>query len=156
MENKDLTIEEFQKFVVDSWHCTKKKRLTRQDILMLLMKKRSKGYGMRDDFIMCTGLGGETGEVLEVLKKNERDGKMNKDDLVLELGDVLYYLLMIAERHGITAQQIMRGNVGKLEGRHKSFHRQLKKFAKLELLLPSRSRSPLIMEHLVATPRRKR
>jgi len=80
----------------------------------------------RDDFIMSTGLGGETGEVLEIVKKLERDKKKltpakrkkMKENLRLELGDVLYYLVMIATRHGIALDTIIKGNVQKLEKRY--------------------------------------
>jgi len=81
---------------------------------------------IRDDFIMCTGLGGETGEVLEIVKKLERDSKKltpdkirkMKENLRLELGDVLYYLVMIATRHGIALDTIIKSNVQKLEKRY--------------------------------------
>ena len=53
-------------------------------------------YTLKDDFIMCTGLPGETGEVLELLKKAQRDQKdiklVDKKELTKELGDVFFYL----------------------------------------------------------------
>lgn len=74
---------------------------------------------LRDKFIMTTGLAGETGEVVELLKKEVRDGKLDTQELALELGDVLYYLTMIANRNGFTLEQLQRRNVHKLELRNK-------------------------------------
>lgn len=73
--------------------------------------------GMRDLYIMSTGLGGETGEVLELLKKHVRDGVLDTDDLALELGDVLHYLTRIGLQFGFTLDEIMARNIGKLEQR---------------------------------------
>jgi NTP pyrophosphatase (non-canonical NTP hydrolase) len=73
---------------------------------------------LHDDFVMCVGLAGETGEVLEILKKKVRDKKMDKGELVKELGDVLYYMMMICNRHGIQAEDVIKVNVNKL---HKRF-----------------------------------
>lgn len=72
---------------------------------------------MRQLFIMSTGLGGETGEVLEVLKKMVRDGKFDRFKLADELGDVLYYLTRIATWHGFTLDQIQVANMLKLRAR---------------------------------------
>lgn len=72
---------------------------------------------MRDLYIMSTGLGGETGEVLELLKKHVRDGVLDTDDLALELGDVLHYLTRIGLQFGFTLDDIMLRNIRKLEER---------------------------------------
>lgn len=63
------------------------------------------------------GLPGEVGEVLELLKKHFRDGKHPGDDLVYELGDVLHYLVVIAQAYGFTLHDLMSLNQGKLERR---------------------------------------
>jgi NTP pyrophosphatase (non-canonical NTP hydrolase) len=78
-----------------------------------------------DDYIMTVGLGGETGEVLELLKKLERNHQRNDPKLYAkfrlnlrkELGDVLYYLTMIASRHDVALDTIIKENVLKLENR---------------------------------------
>jgi NTP pyrophosphatase (non-canonical NTP hydrolase) len=77
---------------------------------------KAKRLSLRDDYIMGIGLGGETGEVLEILKKSVRDEVApDMKHLTEELGDVLYYLTMICCRHGITLQDILDKNVKKLE-----------------------------------------
>jgi NTP pyrophosphatase (non-canonical NTP hydrolase) len=47
------------------------------------------------------GLAGEAGEVAEAIKKLLRDGKLNQDHFVEELGDVVYYwaCLCVAAGH---------------------------------------------------------
>jgi NTP pyrophosphatase (non-canonical NTP hydrolase) len=71
----------------------------------------------RDLYIMATGLAGETGEVLELLKKHVRDGEIDTHALLLELGDVLHYLTRIAAQYGLSLPQVMDANVVKLEQR---------------------------------------
>jgi len=68
-------------------------------------------------FIMATGYAGETGEVVELLKKHVRDGRDIKADLLLELGDQLHYFVRIAQRFGFTLEEIMDANIVKLDER---------------------------------------
>lgn len=68
-------------------------------------------------FIMTTGLAGEAGEVVELLKKHVRDGKLDVDELALELGDVLYYLTRIGQEFGLSLAEIKERNQLKLIAR---------------------------------------
>lgn len=77
-----------------------------------------KNPDLRSLFIMTAGLGGETGEVLEKLKKYVRDNTFERDLVVKELGDVLYYAVRIARYFGITPSEMIASNIEKLEGRH--------------------------------------
>lgn len=72
---------------------------------------------LRDLFICTTGLAGEAGEVSEKLKKFVRDDTLDVDNLVKELGDVLYYLVTIGHRFGFSLEDIQNANVDKLVGR---------------------------------------
>jgi NTP pyrophosphatase (non-canonical NTP hydrolase) len=83
-------------------------------------------YDLRDDFIMTAGLAGEAGEVVEVLKKAVRRNPktetmtLSKDDranLILELGDVMYYWTIICDRHDINIKDVLEANVAKLMAR---------------------------------------
>ena len=74
---------------------------------------------MTDRFVIATGFGGENGEVLELLKKEVRDGKQIKADLILELGDQRHYLCLIGMTHGFNLHDIMEANIEKLEARDK-------------------------------------
>lgn len=67
---------------------------------------------------MSLGLAGETGEVIELLKKAVRDkhdlNKVDRKELVKELGDVLYYWMIICDRFKIDPEHVMKMNVDKL------------------------------------------
>lgn len=64
------------------------------------------------------GLVGETGEVSEKIKKTIRDGKdVVREDIVKELGDILWYLTALGEDFGISLIEIAKANVEKLESR---------------------------------------
>ncbi len=67
--------------------------------------------------VAALGLAGETGEVMEHLKKHYRDGKVPGNELRLELGDVLHYLTVIAHSYGWSLSDIMEANIEKLEKR---------------------------------------
>ena len=69
------------------------------------------------------GLAGETGEIMEQLKKSirETDGSYISqpriDNLKLELGDVLWYLSTLADCIGFSLEEIASANVKKLTER---------------------------------------
>jgi len=68
------------------------------------------------------GLAGETGEVMETIKKIFRDssGQINEETrerLVKELGDVLWYLSNLATELGLSFEDIAKGNLEKLASR---------------------------------------
>ena len=70
------------------------------------------------------GLAGETGEVMEEIKKSirETDGSFipenRRQKLLFELGDVLFYISMLAEALGFTLEQVALANVTKLTARN--------------------------------------
>ena len=72
---------------------------------------------LSDLSIMGFGLGGETGEVLELLKKQIRDGTYDSKNLRKELGDVLYYWARICKEFGFKPSSIMNMNIDKIESR---------------------------------------
>lgn len=68
------------------------------------------------------GIAGEAGEVADKIKKVFRDagGEMapaDKEQVVLELGDVLWYLTAIATRCGVQLEDVARRNIAKLTAR---------------------------------------
>jgi len=66
------------------------------------------------------GLVGEAGEVAEKVKKMIRDSKTLsecKDDLIYELGDVLWYLANLSNEIGVSLEEIGIKNIDKLNGR---------------------------------------
>jgi NTP pyrophosphatase (non-canonical NTP hydrolase) len=69
--------------------------------------------------ISALGLAGETGEVIELIKKNVGHGhQMDYAKLEKELGDCLWYIADIASRMGLSLTQIAYGNIAKLKERY--------------------------------------
>jgi len=64
------------------------------------------------------GLVGEAGEVAEKVKKLIRDkSRFTKEDIIKELGDVVFYVTALANYYGSDLQEVIEGNVIKLDGR---------------------------------------
>jgi NTP pyrophosphatase (non-canonical NTP hydrolase) len=64
------------------------------------------------------GLIGEVGEVAEKLKKSIRDKtELSKDDMIKELGDVLFYTAALANLYGSTLKKVADINQEKLNSR---------------------------------------
>lgn len=89
-----------------------------------LSTERLEGY-IFDDLINiggilngCLGLSGETGELLDMVKKWVFHNKpFDEDHAKKELGDVMWYVAMIAESMGWQLDEIMQMNVDKLKAR---------------------------------------
>jgi NTP pyrophosphatase (non-canonical NTP hydrolase) len=73
----------------------------------------------RDRLIENTlGLAGEAGEVSEKVKKLFRDKNRFKDeDILKELGDVLFYTVALANIFGGNLRKVMEMNMAKLDDR---------------------------------------
>ena len=79
-------------------------------------KNLKAGY---DTKVFALGLGGETGEVLDILKKAYRDqSPVNKEHLKEELGDVLWYVANLCTCFGFSLEDIILSNVMKLTERY--------------------------------------
>ena len=68
------------------------------------------------------GLAGETGEVLEKIKKLFRDknGELDnesKEELKKELGDILWYISQLSTELGLKLSEVAIGNVEKITSR---------------------------------------
>ncbi len=67
------------------------------------------------------GLTGETGEVIDELKKFLfHDHHMDTIKLISELGDVLWYLSNVATLFGVTMDDVAQHNIDKLSERYPS------------------------------------
>jgi NTP pyrophosphatase (non-canonical NTP hydrolase) len=67
------------------------------------------------------GLAGETGEVMEKIKKMYRDNlsfDTVRHQMAAELGDVLWYVAVLADAFDIPLQDIVTANVMKLRSRY--------------------------------------
>jgi len=66
------------------------------------------------------GLVGETGEVAEKVKKLMRDGtRFANEEILHELGDVLFYTTALANLYGQGLQDVMKLNIKKLDDRQR-------------------------------------
>lgn len=71
---------------------------------------------------LVLGLVGESGEIAEKFKKWIRDqdsdvSLIDRDDLAKELGDVMWYVAVLADWFDIPLDQVGRGNIDKLDSR---------------------------------------
>lgn len=79
--------------------------------------RTSSSFDERDLTIMSLGLPGETGEVVEILKKRVRDGNLDILNLKKELGDVLYYWVMLCNAFDLSPDEVIQANKDKLNSR---------------------------------------
>ncbi|MFK4083628.1 nucleoside triphosphate pyrophosphohydrolase family protein [Kribbella sp. NPDC020789] len=73
-------------------------------------------------FHLLLGLVGETGEIAEKAKKIVRDhdsdfARWDLEDLTKELGDVLWYVAVIADHFAIPLEDVAQRNITKLADR---------------------------------------
>ena len=68
------------------------------------------------------GLAAESGEFLEIVKKLVFQGKPwnadNREHLIIELGDVMWYVAQACMALDVSFDDVVRGNVRKLEKRY--------------------------------------
>lgn len=72
--------------------------------------------------LLSMGLAGETGEVVDKLKKiiNNEGGVLTEEKrtaIALELGDVLWYLSQLATTCGVSLDAVAKANIAKLTDR---------------------------------------
>lgn len=82
-------------------------------------------FGQKDEplkdklFVSAIGLGGEVGEYLDKVKKLVFHGhQLSGEEIVLELGDALYYLTVAASIFGATLEDVAKLNNEKLKKRY--------------------------------------
>ena len=90
-------------------------------------QQQSKGTAEYTDFVpawvyLALGLAGESGEVVDKIKKvvRNKNGVFSDDDkleLQKELGDVLWYLGQLCEELGLSLDEVAKMNRAKLEDR---------------------------------------
>ena len=65
------------------------------------------------------GLCGEAGEVIDLLKKHLFQGHdLDKERMIGEVGDCLWYIAELATGLGVSLDEIARRNIEKLKGRY--------------------------------------
>lgn len=85
-------------------------------------QKLAKRTARKDDFQAfnyCLGLAGETGEILEHIKKAVFHGKeLNPDVIREEIGDLLWYAANLADYYGLDLDLVAISNINKLKKRY--------------------------------------
>lgn len=95
--------------------------LIKVDTVNELAELEGKSIRVKSGELICgvMGLNGEAGEVVDLLKKFVFHGhNFVKEDLVKELGDVLWYVALICDSLGITMEEVMEKNINKLKERY--------------------------------------
>ena len=73
-------------------------------------------------FTAGVGINAEGGEFLEIIKKMVFQGKpwndANKEHLIIELGDLLWYVAQATQALGVSFEEVIERNVKKLESRY--------------------------------------
>ena len=67
----------------------------------------------------AAGLAEEAGEVLARVRKHRfQQRALDRDEIVIELGDALWCLAMVATSLGVTLDEVADRNIAKLRARH--------------------------------------
>lgn len=67
----------------------------------------------------CLGLCGEAGECIDALKKHMHQGhELNREDMIAECGDCLWYVAELAAGLGVTLEEVAQRNIAKLKKRY--------------------------------------
>ena len=101
-----------------------------QELALRTANKKVTGYDRLRN--AAYGLNGESGEFIEILKKFEfQEHPLDTDELIDELGDIIWYAALACNAMNTTMDDVMDHNVEKLLGRYpegfsadKSVHRE--------------------------------
>lgn len=89
-----------------------------QEILRTVPSKMTKSNKLAN---FSMGLAGESGEIIDILKKHLYQGHdVNINELASEIGDLAWYLCNIANVFNINLSDVMDANIAKLKARYPS------------------------------------
>jgi len=84
-----------------------------------LASKTCGAYGLDMRIMSALGLAGESGEVCDLIKKAIFHGHpVEFEKLEKEIGDVLWYVAILAQSHGFKLEEIAQKNIEKLRKRY--------------------------------------
>jgi len=91
-----------------------------------LVELDRKGANIERLTTAAVGMSAESGEFLEIVKKMVFQGKPFNDDnrkhLIIELGDVMWYVAQACMALDISFDEVIKGNIKKLEKRYPGGH----------------------------------
>lgn len=73
-------------------------------------------WAMREHALF--GLGAEAGEVLGLHQKVHQGHALDVGDVLLELGDVLWFVAEACDAYGLSMDEVARANIAKLQARY--------------------------------------
>ena len=87
-----------------------------------LSSLNGKGANIERLLTAAVGISAEGGEFMEIVKKMLFQGKPwnddNREHLIIELGDVLWYVMQACKALDISIEEVVAGNVEKLKKRY--------------------------------------
>jgi NTP pyrophosphatase (non-canonical NTP hydrolase) len=87
-----------------------------------LVELDAKGANIERLLTAGVGINAEGGEFLEIVKKMVFQGKPwnddNREHLIIELGDILWYVAQATQALGVSFEEVIETNVKKLEKRY--------------------------------------
>ena len=88
----------------------------------LAMRTLNKDLNKKDILINgVMGLCGESGEAIDIVKKHLAQGhKLDKENLIKELGDIAWYLAETAYALDVDLESVLQMNIDKLKKRYPS------------------------------------
>lgn len=94
--------------------------MTPQEYVLLAMRTRDLAKDNKEITIDAVlGLAGETGEVVDLVKKHiDKPQYIDKDHLKKEIGDVLWYIAELCYAFNFNLDDIMELNISKLRRRY--------------------------------------
>ena len=94
--------KEYEEFVWSKWHNTAIEDLAASSETPV---RHTVVFHSLNVMAFCMGLAGESGEVVDLLKKHTVQGQdFDEDELIEELGDIEYYLQLIRSQFGIKSE----------------------------------------------------
>ena len=93
-----------------------------QSFIESVSSLNSKGANIERLLTAAVGISAEGGEFMEIVKKMLFQGKPwtddNREHLIIELGDVLWYVMQACKALEIPIEEVVAGNVEKLKKRY--------------------------------------
>ena len=87
-----------------------------------LVELDQKGANIERLTTAAVGMSAESGEFLEIVKKMVFQGKPwtsdNREHLIIELGDVIWYVMQACKALDVSLDEVIAGNVEKLKKRY--------------------------------------
>ena len=93
-----------------------------QSFIEILSTLNGKGANIHRLLTAAVGISAEGGEFMEIVKKMVFQGKPwnddNREHLIIELGDVMWYVMQACAALDVSLEDVVAGNVEKLKKRY--------------------------------------